>query len=337
MMTAKVRAVFFELLRSALWQQPMGDWAPMTMEEWQDLYAEAKRHALLGVLYDALPKRSGIPAQLALDWLLAVRGIENGYALQRAVYDAQCKAWEKRDMRALLLKGLTVADMYPKPEHRSCGDLDWYFYSEEGWTKAGEVAKANGLALTMDSDGDVHYQLSGVVVEHHHRWNDASSVRARAVLDALEPSTPVAQLAMLNVHILKHALVGGIGLRQLCDLALAYRWYEGQYERADLLALYEAAGLAEWNTLLEGVLCKWLGCPLLTVAEGYEADIDKFGEMVLEDGNFGSHDSEGSLERLVSFAKGIGARRRFFRRYAPAEFSERLKSLVKGRLTRKSI
>ena len=114
--------------------------------------------------------------------------------------------------------------------------------------------------MEMDSDGDVHYTLSGVVVEHHRRWNDASSARARRVIDALSPETPEAQLIMRNVHILKHAMVGGIGLRQLCDLAMAYRHYDGQYDPASLTGKLREAGLGKWNGLLNAFLVQVIGC-----------------------------------------------------------------------------
>lgn len=333
-MTEKGRKVFIHLLRSSLWHTPLAGWSPLSPGEWDELFAEAKRHALLGVLYDALPGQSGIPAQTALNWLVCVRAIEKANSLLKAVADAQTKSWLRRGLNAVLLKGPTVAKMYPHPEHRTSGDLDWYFATEAEWDIARVAAVENDCSPEMDSDGDVHYKLSGVMVEHHRRWNDASSLRARAVLDALDPLSPVGQIAMLSVHILKHALVGGIGLRQFCDLALAYRYFDGQYSREELLAVYEAAGLAKWNCLIEGLLSELLAAPGLELAEGYEADVKAFEDLVLSDGNFGIREDEGRLKRLVGMLRGLRQRRRFFGRFAPEEFNCRVYSLMKGRLKR---
>lgn len=335
-MTEKVRKTFVDLLRSSLWQKPLAEWEPLNPIEWQELFDETRKQGLLGVIYDALPGNSGIPAQVAVNWLVYVRAIEKTASLQKAVAGAQAKAWNKRGIDAILLKGIAVAKLYPHPEHRTLGDIDWYFPTEEGWDIAREAALDNDCSPEMDSDGDVHYMLGGVVIEHHRRWNDASSEKARAAFDSLDPLSPIGQLILLSVHILKHALVGGIGLRQFCDLALAYKYYDGQYSRDELIALYESAGLSKWNKLIEGVLSDMLATPGLEVAAGYEADVKSFEEIVLSDGNFGHHESEGDMERLFTMLKGLKTRRKFFGRFAYDEFKGRVFSLIRGRLRRKT-
>lgn len=336
-MTDKIRNNFLSLLRSSLWGCPLASWSAMSPDEWDELFEEAKKHTLIGVLYDALPQDSGIPAQTALNWLVSVRNIEKTNSLLKAVVEAQSKAWTKRGMNVILLKGQSVAKMYPHPEHRTSGDVDWYFASGDDWDIAREAALDNDCSPEMDSDGDVHYVLSGVVVEHHRRWNDASSARARAVFDALDPLSPIGQITMLSLHILKHALVGGIGLRQFCDLAMAYKYYDGQYSREELLSIYESAGLSSWNLLIEGMLKDLLDTPGLNVTPGYEADVTEFERIVLSDGNFGHYEDESSMKRLFVMMKGLRQRYKFFGRFASHEFQGRVFSLMRGRIRRTKI
>lgn len=338
-MTAEVRNAFLMLLHNSLWQKPLIGFAPLKPEQWEELFAFAEKHTLLGTLYDSLselPKDNGLSPELLLTWVMRVRTIEQRCKLQKAVIEAQQKAWERHGIKAELLKGLTVASMYRVPEHRTSGDIDWYFPTHDDWHKANDVAHSNGCELEMDSDGDVHYLVNGVVVEHHLRWNDASSTRARAVLDALSIETPVARLLLLNVHILKHALVAGIGLRQFCDLALAYKFYEGQYEREELDSLLEAAGLTRWNALLNAFLVELIGCECIQHDEVPRKDLDRLVEMVFADGNFGQHRSDGfAKHRLQYMMKSFVGRGLFFFRYAPGEQLGRLTSLLRGRAKRK--
>ena len=287
----EVLEAFLKLLRNALWNRPIEGWKKLSPEQWKELVALAKTHTLAGTLSDALnslPEDCDAPSEVLEPWLVEVQRTEEAYALHSKIVGMQRRAWEERGLKALLLKGLDSAAMYSVPEHRTCGDIDWYFSSAEDWKTANEIAAGNGCKLEMDSDGDVHYTLSGVVVEHHRRWNDASSARARRVIDALPPETPEAQLIMRNVHILKHAMVGGIGLRQLCDLAMAYRHYDGQYDPASLTGKLREAGLGKWNGLLNAFLAQVIGCEYIDKDDKVPAaDLEWLVRAVLDDGNFG--------------------------------------------------
>ena len=287
----EVLEAFLKMLRNALWNRPIEGWKKLSPEQWKELAALAKAHTLAGTLSDALnslPEDCDAPSEVLEPWLVEVQRTEEAYALHSKIVGMQRRAWEERGLNALLLKGLDSAAMYSVPEHRTCGDIDWYFGSAEDWKTANEIAAGNGCKLEMDSDGDVHYTLSGVVVEHHRRWNDASSARARRVIDALPPETPEAQLIMRNVHILKHVMVGGIGLRQLCDLAMAYRHYDGQYDPASLTGILREAGLGKWNGLLNAFLVQVIGCEYIDKDDKVPAaDLEWLVRAVLDDGNFG--------------------------------------------------
>ena len=146
--------------------------------------------------------------------------------------------------------------------------------------------QSRGLAPEIDGDGDFHYNVKGVVVEHHKRWCDISSPFKRGTVSAIEKDNgysqgpdsmtlaPLTNLIQLNVHILKHVLVMGVGWRQLCDLALATKHYCGQYSKEEYVQAIGQLGLMRWTRLLYGVLSKYLGmdCALMPVAslEGRE-------------------------------------------------------------------
>ena len=355
----EVLEAFLKMLRNALWNRPIEGWKKLSPEQWKELAAFAKAHTLAGTLSDALnslPEDCDAPSEVLEPWLVEVQRTEEAYALHSKIVGMQRRAWEERGLKALLLKGLDSAAMYSVPEHRTCGDIDWYFGSAEDWKTANEIAAGNGCKLEMDSDGDVHYTLSGVVVEHHRRWNDASSARARRVIDALPPETPEAQLIMRNVHILKHAMVGGIGLRQLCDLAMAYRHFDGQYDPASLTGKLREAGLGKWNGLLNAFLVQVIGCEYIDKDDKVPAaDLEWLVRAVLDDGNFGrgrqsggGKPQSGALALMGSALSGgkpqsgalalMGSalsRGFIFMKYAPCEYIARIRSLVKGRMKRK--
>ena len=337
----EVLEAFLKMLRNALWNRPIEGWKKLSPEQWKELVALAKAHTLAGTLSDALnslPEDCDAPSEVLDPWLVEVQRTEEAYALHSKIVGMQRRTWEERGLKALLLKGLDSAAMYSVPEHRTCGDIDWYFGSAEDWKTANEIAAGNGCKLEMDSDGDVHYTLSGVVVEHHRRWNDASSARARRVIDALPPETPEAQLIMRNVHILKHVMVGGIGLRQLCDLAMAYRHFDGQYDPASLTGKLREAGLGKWNGLLNAFLVQVIGCEYIDKDDKVPAaDLEWLVRVVLDDGNFGRGRQSGGKPQsgaLVLMGSAL-SRGCIFMKYAPCEYIARIRSLVRGRMKRK--
>ncbi|MDO5442419.1 MAG: nucleotidyltransferase family protein [Bacteroidia bacterium] len=337
-MTARVSAAFFALLRSGLGLESLDTegWWPLSAGEWQELYVQSNRHTVLGIVFDGLqelPSGEGrIPMPLFAKWAVEVEGTEKAWKLQHAIVEAQKAAWEKRGIKGVVLKGQTVAAMYPHPERRTSGDIDWWFGDENDWRKANEIAAANAGSLTEDSDGDVHYTFKGVVVEHHRKWNDASSRKARKALAGLKPDIPEATLAMLELHILKHAMVMGIGMRQVCDLVMARRWFEGKYDTSAFEELMGCCGLAKWNALLDGLIEKCFGpgkCYDESTADA--DDVGRLLELILADGNFGLEHGRGAGCVIGS----VWGRAGFFMKYAPREFLWRLGRLTIGRLKRK--
>ena len=198
----------------------------MSEAQWEELHRLAQRQGVLALVYDGLctpfPSASDtsaapgtlatsaavdmMPVELAARWATEVLENERGYERMASVIELQRRAWEKRGLEAVLQKGHSVAAYYPVPEHRSCGDIDWYFPRREDFRKACRVVQENGLELKWDSDGDVSYTLSGMVVEHHRK--------------GMPQDTPEQMLLMLEDHVLKHAMVMGVGLKQICDVAI---------------------------------------------------------------------------------------------------------------------
>jgi len=309
----KVEEILIELLKAGLGFTEAGEETlcgkvvemtdDLSPDEWADVQNAAKRHGVTGIAYDAVARMPAgrVPAKVAATWFLEAKRIEAANKKSAKTIETQQKEWEKNDITAILQKGLSVAALYPVPEHRSCGDIDWYLPKKSDWKKAKEVVRSKGIKFETDSDGDIHYELAGVPIEHHRQ--------------GLDTSTSVNMLVMLNQHFMKHAMVMGIGLRHVCDLAVAYRLYDvwngsevGQkyYEKMDEL------GLQKWTRYLDHVI---------------DFQDNALMELVLADGNMGKD----KKNRLSGFRK----RRRIFMRYAPAMFVDRWFSLAKGRIKRR--
>ena len=312
--------LFFILLRAAVWNEPPQLPCVPGPEEWRIIYNMSKAHAVQGILFDVikdLPAAAGVPRQLAAEWMVEADGVERDYAAKNALTLEQEKFWKNNGIEAVLLKGVSVARFYPVPEHRVMGDIDWWMPGRGNWRKALELVRAGGHGenVKRDSDGDCNYTSGGIAVELHRK-----GMRAEGA---------VGMLVMLNEHILHHVMTSGIGMRHLCDMALAYRYYCGSYDAKEYLNCLKKYGLSKWNGLLNATLKRILAVPddMLPGAAGSvrAADTDRLIDLIMEDGDMGF----GRRHRFGGFFNRFG----LFMRYAPWLFVKRWTGLAIGRIT----
>lgn len=299
---------FWRLLRCAIKGVPLTGGICLGTDDWEKIYSTACRQSVQGVMFsciESLPPGSGLPQDLAAKWYADVRRIEDEYARQSAVASKQMSTWKKHGVDAVLLKGLSVAPFYPVPQRRVSGDIDWWMRTSSDWDKALEVLQANGLEWEMDSDGDIHYNLAGVVIEHHR--------------EGLVEDGPAGVLYLLNEHIMHHAMVFGVGLRQICDYALALQRYVGTEWEARYRRIVSERGMEKWTGVLDAAVDALLGESV--VAENPLIDL------VMLDGNMG-------LDKANRFS-GFWKRASLFAKVAPGAFASRWFGLVVGRIKKK--
>ena len=241
---------FLYVLKAGIWGVLPDFPIPLKVsdKEWETLLKQARAHSVEALIADGagfLPAESRPSFQILGSRALSVDAIEMGNQKVNAVLKSMAAFWKKEGVSAVLLKGQGLATMYPNPLHRTPGDIDWYLPGKENFSKALALVKNKGLAPEIDGDGDYHYSVNGVVVEHHRGWCDISSPFKRRQAVQIEKEfgysreqdytipAPLTNLIKLNVHILKHVLVMGIGWRQLCDLAFATKHYKGKYSIED--------------------------------------------------------------------------------------------------------
>lgn len=219
------------------------DPGPMTEEEWMSLLWEAHTQRVLGLVSDAT-------ASLGLELPFAAAGrlmMETDFIEQRnkAVNSAAGRLTEfftGKGLHPVIQKGPAVAALYDNPLHRESGDIDFFFNGEE-FERARQ--QAGTLATLHDeSDGAFWYKYDGVTIEHHPRYYDSA-----CQFPELEPGCPESQMIMLSVHILKHALGRGIGLKQIIDYRTARRKLD--FDGEIVAELMRRAGLGRWQSLLD--------------------------------------------------------------------------------------
>ncbi len=333
----------YDLLRIAL-QLPRKERYRERLEalsptQWQSLFRLSHEHLLSALVYDALTQLGDaveLPEEGSIQLMLDADRISRK---ARQVY----RMSEKLNSDLLnngfhhqILKGSTVASMYPKAELRAAGDIDLYIPSYEQTRLRPFLAKHYGEEK-MAPDGSYHFRADEIEIDLHTRFYDLS------LNPALLPEigTPEAQILMLSSHILKHALGAGVGLRQLCDLAMANRQLSSRYNAARLEAYYRSTGTYRWNRMLHSLIRERLGEQSGVSATLEPARFASLERIVFEGGNFGHY----APSRKAQLRKSPAVRKadtlfRHIRRfpfalyYAPREYSAYLWQLFKGNISR---
>lgn len=320
MESTSIQAAFFFLLRCGLWGKKQSahekELFPLSEAEWYVLYRRANEQTVQGIVYDGLlclEKDNLPPRQLQLKWSVQIDRIERSHNRNNSMIAQQHAFFTKRQLRPLLLKGQGVAASYRLPQHRVCGDIDWYFESRRQCTLAGLHLIKNSIPR-IDAGGQV-YRWADTEMDLHDRLFDFYNPFSKAVLKRYRgdfPDTtlkiagqqvavlaPQVQIIQVTAHILKHSLAFGVGLRQFCDLAALYHSYRHLLDGARLEKLYRRIGLLRWIAPVHQFLVHELGLateklPFLSPTTASRMDIL---QDVWDSGNFGFYD-EAYVQRV---------------------------------------
>jgi len=347
-MDNQLKDIFFQLLRIGLWGEgTLFLNQPLTIDDWNKIHRYAINHTIEGLIYDSFPflEENQLPPQsLRMKWAVRVDQIERHNAKMNRVIAEQFTAFSAQDIRPILQKGQGVASYYRVPNHRISGDIDFCF-EEDGYAKARNFLKENQINFQDTAGFSLDYNFKGIHIEHHKRTFDLSSPLKRIYLKKLlslykeEQQTilindtqirflaPELQLLQVNIHILKHLVTYGIGLRQFCDSARLYYTVSTKIDHIALHEIYEKTGILKWIHLLHKLLVENLGLPKDKLPFPYpeNIEIDWMLDEVWYSGNFGFKDERfESSKKSARFARPDSPRRLWqnFKRYvkyAPEE------------------
>lgn len=172
-----------------------------------------------------------------LQWIGEIQQYyEVGNKKQFVVVDDIQHRWAESGIRMLLMKGLAMGSYYPKPLHRSPGDIDCYLFDD--------YVKGNNVASTWADFVDESWYKHSVIgyrgqtIENHQffvhtREGKISKHLNQQLCDTLKdvdfeklPGTgvllppPMFNALFLSYHALGHFLEEGLRLKQLLDWAM---------------------------------------------------------------------------------------------------------------------
>lgn len=288
----KTERLFFHFLRNGLWGDGSAPGVPVDAGDWEAVFLLSCRQAVSGIVADGIAATAVRPAPgLWEEWVFHLLHIEMVNEGMERRGNSLVGFLASEGIRSSVFKGVSVARWYPRPLHRSYGDIDIVVH--EGWNKLERLLQVNGVPYYHE-DGDIVVErldrlplASGTVpggksagtfggqyrVEFHpvyealyspfmnsrlQRMASGTSVWWRDNVGKAHAPSETAEfyLACLILHVRRHVLSYGIGMKQVCDVAVMLR--RAGVDLARLEAMLRHLGAWRFGRALFGFIDAYL-------------------------------------------------------------------------------
>lgn len=257
----------FELIQMSIGARNSFSEVPASRSDWEALSKVAAEHNLLGVTFpviDRLHDTMEIPLSVYSRWALAAEKIREKNASHLYYCKRITGRFANHGMRSCILKGQGAAALYPDPSLRQSGDIDIWLegtrdetvkFLRERFTLRKIVYHHCDVRMLKDCGVEVHFTPSWMNSPFANRrlqkWfaanADAQFSNFSEALGFCVPTLRFNAVYML-LHIYRHVLDEGIGLRQLLDYYYVLkhldeadrRWAAGELEHLGLLKFASA-------------------------------------------------------------------------------------------------
>jgi len=221
---------------------------------------------------------------MKLEWIGEALQIELRNRQQMAVMEEMAGKWKEKGLRVMIMKGQANGTMYPKPEHRSPGDIDCYLFNDkandnkEAYKFGNVIARSAGAKV--DESWYKHSVISykGETFENHQyfvhtrdgkrgKWlekelENALNVEKTACAPLTQSTVvpPVQWTAMfLTYHACAHFISEGLRLKQIVDWAMFLKVHQNVVEWGDFYAFCERNHLRMFADAMTAIAVNYLG------------------------------------------------------------------------------
>lgn len=311
--------------------------------DWQSLADLARSHHIEALLLDAalaVPGENAPARELIDQWQAAAMNTmmsQGALAIQASMLT---QTLDEAGVKAVMLKGMALKALYPQPDLRTMSDLD-LLVAPAQQEAAHAAMEAVGYTVVEREPGvDVMRAPEGLRVELHSQLFDKteegflsrldenalfpieSAVREEVYCGEAWVFPPQEHLAFLLLHMAKHLITTGFGLRQLADYSLFIEKRGSEIDFTALRAQMKALSLEGMMDALTDVCRRYLSLPdgPWSVKVPRETTDELLGD-ILDAGVFGKSSKERTRSAAVvyrSFEAADGDKGRLRRALFPS-------------------
>ena len=301
--------LLLETLRCELWQRPFPH-KKLSDDEMKFLLDEGERQTVAGLVASTLMQNSvELGVMNVLEMMSFVRQIQGDNTKLNDDLLRFARAMTGGGLDFIVVKGQTLAALYPHPDLRTAGDVDFYCPGFDYRTQKAQLESILGIELPRNAprketgfdwgEGrfELHNQLLLLAYPPHRKyWKKAlaESVQKnhRVKIEDTDIHTldPALNVAYTFAHLFIHFVKEGIGLRHLCDLAVIVHHYHKDIDGNTLKTMLQRMGLLKAFMAFGHVLKDYLDMPVedfpFPLDQRYRRYSKKLMDDILYSGNF---------------------------------------------------
>lgn len=252
----------------------------------------ASRHGVLPLVILSLsdvefPTREA--KKTFIKWYTNAERSKEKYRKRVKLMESLSLCFKKAGLDVMFLKGATTAQLYPEPQLRMFGDIDYYMFGESD--KSIEVLNAVGIKTSEYFNHHTQASAGGILLENHYDFLDRQNHQGNLLIDdelkrlaSVEGHqysfkfdnpeadnaycmSPTMNALFLMRHMAAHFFSETVPLRMLYDWALFLNRYHENVDWNRVNELYKQSGMAEFPRMIQGILVSklmlsTLACPI---------------------------------------------------------------------------
>ncbi|NDV60223.1 nucleotidyltransferase family protein [Bacteroides sp. 519] len=257
--------------------------AEATNDDWQRVFKLSVEQGVLLLCYggwQCLPANLQPFCKLKLRWCANVVKANERYERYKTVIDKLSVLFLENNIKLLIIKGITLSELYPTPYYREVGDIDVFVAGNT--TKANKLLSRVGMRHEEEIPKHTTFNLGGIAVENHYTLFDTTLPfgKERQLYVQMEKllrnmladctcltvySNSVFQLppqvAALHFigHTFRHFCCMDMNIRQLCDWTIFFTTYRKEIDSNLLSMQINELGLAKFVCHINAVCSGYLG------------------------------------------------------------------------------
>ena len=314
-MTAE-QEYFIRLSRAAIFDEE----PPLPPEklDWQYLWDKSREQNLSGLLASKIIK---LPKDKQPDnagqWKLSMMRIAMTMGNRFDEFERMIDASRDNGIEPICLKGVVVKDLYPEPLLRTMGDFDVWIEKEK-LPAVRDFFMSEGYSITEESMGidavkDSYIWEIFFTLEEEFRincldWDKRFPENTVRVDSGILSLNPTYMMSHMTLHLGKHMVREGSGIRSLLDIALYLRAYKDEIDFDFVRASCAEQHFENAYVYIMNAVNRFFDADV----EVETVDADRFVEYMLTGGVFGAMNDNVMIHQAAKHEDNVGFIRRMF-------------------------
>ena len=269
------------------------------------LYHLAQEHQVSALIFNQIYRFPDLPPELKAAWTRETLQINSFQAMRSNRFLYLYQKLRADGVKALVVKGLILRNLYPQPDSRPSSDEDLYVPLDE-FQRATEILQTSGAILSHEGKEEnifddpscgLHIELHGVLFDRDAKaFGQYQELFESGFQDPVEhriQGVPVLSLSydrhflFLITHLTKHFLVCGVGIRQILDIIMYAEAYREQIHWDRVYEILKEHGLLVLTANVMAIGRQYFDLDPAVPIPRMKTDCDALLEDILDAGVFG--------------------------------------------------